>query len=129
MRAEEQKNQSHYGIVTFEKRKHPRVSVDLPVEFCKLGSLSRHTGKAINASEGGLLLYLSEQAGNGQYLGLKLFLSSNCRMKVIEIIAEVVWKDIVPKKNWGDYRIGVKFVDISQEDMAELKHFLINLAK
>ncbi len=129
MRAEGQKNHPHYGIVSFEKRKHPRFSVDLPIEYCKVGSLFRHTGKAMNASEGGLLLYLSEQVEIGQYLGLKLFLSSNSKLNVIEMIAEVVWKDIVPKKDWGDYRIGVKFVDISPENMTELKNFLINLSR
>jgi hypothetical protein len=60
METEGQKNQPRHGTVNFEKRKHPRFSVDLPVEYYKLGSLVKHDGKAMNASQGGFLLYFSE---------------------------------------------------------------------
>ena len=130
MRAEGQDNHSHYGIVNLEKRKHPRFSVDLPIEYSKVGSLFRHTGKVMNASGGGLLLYLSERVEIGQCLRLKLYMSFDSKLKVIEMIAEVVWMDtLLLKKDWGDYRIGVKFVDISPADMTELEHFLINLSR
>jgi hypothetical protein len=39
---------------------------------------------------------------------------------------EVAWKDIYLGKD-GDYRIGVRFVDISAEDMDKLKTFLNTL--
>jgi len=56
METEAQKNQPHYETVNVEKRKHQRFSVDLPVEYYKLGSLVKHDGKAMKASQGGLLL-------------------------------------------------------------------------
>jgi c-di-GMP-binding flagellar brake protein YcgR len=64
----EKERKLHYGIVNFERRKHPRVSINLPVEYWQAkNSKSRpaHTG---DISEGGLLLYLSEEIKVGQIL-------------------------------------------------------------
>jgi len=72
MEAEEKKVKPRYGTVNFERRKYPRVGVDLPVEYSRTG-LSVEQGRAINASEGGLLLHLPEQMGVGHHLRLKLF--------------------------------------------------------
>jgi len=57
---EEKGTKARYGTVNFEKRKHPRFSVDLPVEYSR-ANLSADHGRVMNASEGGLLLYLPEQ--------------------------------------------------------------------
>jgi len=129
METEGQKNQPRHGIVNFEKRKHPRFSVDLPVEYYKLGSPLVHNGRAMNASQGGLLLYFSEPLQIGQYLKLKLFLSSGSTLSAIETIAEVAWTDIHLDEGWGDYRIGVRFFDTSPEDMSKLKKFLLGLSQ
>ena len=63
------------GIVNFEKRGHPRFKVDLPIEYSQVNSPISQTGHVINASEGGLLVYLPEKMEVGQYLQLKLFSS------------------------------------------------------
>ena len=129
METEGQEPQARYGTVNFEKRKHPRFSVDLPVEYYKIGSPIKHTGQVMNASQGGLLLYFSEPLQIGQYLRLKLFLSSGSILSAIETISEVVWTDIHFGEGWGDYRTGVRFFDISPEDMSKLKNFLLSLSK
>ena len=116
-----------YGTVNFEKRKHPRCSIDLPAEYSRT-DLSVKQGRAINASEGGLLLYLPEQVEIGQCLRLKLFFSMGSELKVIESIVEVVWMDIHPGEDWGDCRTGVRFVEISTEDMGKLMNFLKGLS-
>jgi hypothetical protein len=81
MQTEGQKKQSRYVTVNFERRKHPRFSVDLPVEYCKIGSPVKCNGRAMNASQDGLLLYFSEPLQIGQYLRLKLFLSSGVTLE------------------------------------------------
>lgn len=115
-----------YGIVNFEKRKHPRYNVDLPVEYDR--SDSDVHGEALNASEGGLLVYFSEKVEVGQRLSLKLFFSSVSEFNTIETLAEVVWVDVHMGEDWGDYRAGVKFVDISMGDLEKLIIFLRNLS-
>jgi len=41
----------------------------------------------------------------------------------------VVWEDIHLGKGWGDYRVGVKFIDISSDDPNKLKGFLRSLSE
>ena len=127
MEKEERETKAHYGTVNFEKRKHPRFSVDLPAEY-KRADLSVEQGHAINASEGGLLLYLPEQIEIGKQLRLKLFFSMASELHAIEALVEVAWTDIHLGKDWGDYRTGVRFVDISADDMNKLRNFLKSLS-
>jgi c-di-GMP-binding flagellar brake protein YcgR len=117
-----------YGTVNFERRRHPRLNIDLPVEYYQIDSTTHHNGRAINASEGGLLLYLPEQMEIGQYLTLKLFFTSGSELNTTEMLVKVVWRDIHLEKDWGDYRTGVGFIDISPEDMTKLKNFLRSLS-
>jgi c-di-GMP-binding flagellar brake protein YcgR len=127
VKKEEKETKLRYGTVNFEKRKHPRFSIDLPVEYSRTDLFVKH-GRAINASEGGLLLYLPEQVEIGQHLRLKLFFTSDAGLNAIETLVEVAWTDIYMGKDWGDYRVGVRFVEISTEDMGKLKNFLSSLS-
>ncbi len=127
MGKEEREIKPRYGTVNFEKRKHPRFSVDLPAEYNQT-DLSIKQGHAMNASEGGLLLYLPEQIEIGKFLRLKLFFSTGPELRTIETLVEVVWTDMHLGKDWGDYRTGVRFVEISAEDTSQLKSFLKSLS-
>ncbi len=115
-----------YGTVNFEKRKHPRFNVDLPVEYVRT-ELSIQHGRAFNLSEEGLLLHLPEQMEIGQHLALKLFLPVGSKIQTTEMLVQVVWVDIDLEKEWGDYRTGVSFSDISLDDLNKIKNFLRNL--
>jgi len=126
---EEKGMKPRIGIVNLERRKHPRFEVDLPIEYCEADSPTGHTGRMMNTSEGGLLIYLPEQIKIGQHLKIKLFFSLGSDLNVIEILAEVVWEDIQLEKGWRDYRFGVRFIDISPDDLGRLKHFLRSLSE
>ncbi len=125
---EEKGRSFHYGIVNFERRKHPRFNIDLPIEYSLLASPVSHAGRALNVSEGGLLIYLPEKVELNQFLQLRLFFPSGSEMTKIELIAEVVWMDIHLGADWGDYRCGVRFAEISPEDLTKLKRFLQSLS-
>ena len=125
---EEKEAKLRYGTVNFERRKYPRFNVDLPIEYSRIESSIGHTGKALNVSEGGLLIYFPEEMDIGQYIRLKLFLSLGSELNMIEVLAEVAWMDIHLTKGEGDYRCGVNFIDVSPEDMTKLKSFLKNLS-
>jgi len=128
MEDEKREREPSLGVVDFERRKHPRFSVALPIEYWPMDkSRSRH-GRTIDLSEGGSLLYLSEMMEIGQVLKLKLFMISGPDIASVEALAqvEVVWQDIYLGKE-GDYRVGVKFVDISPQNVDQLKKFLKNL--
>ena len=119
----EEETKPGYGTLSFEKRRYPRFSVDLPVEYTRKDLVVKQ-GRVINASEGGLLANFPEQMEIGQHLRLKLFLTSGSELNMMEIVNQVAWMDIHLGEVWGDYRCGVKFIDISPEDMSKLKNFL-----
>ena len=113
--------------VTSEKRKHPRFDVDLPIKYGRTELFLKYA-RAVNASQGGLLLRLPEEVEIGQYLALKLFFPSHSELSTIEASVQVVWMDLHMRKDWSwDYQTGVRFVDICTEDMTVLKNFLFNL--
>jgi hypothetical protein len=112
-----------------EKRKYPRFNVDLPIKYSRSSLFSKYA-RAVNASEGGLLLHLPEEFGVGQQLALKLFFPSCADSNIIEMVVQVVWMDVRLRKDWAwDYQTGVRFVDISPEYMAILKNFLTDFAQ
>ncbi len=127
MKKENEEGKPRYGTVNFEKRRHPRFNVDLPVEYARSDLIVKH-GEAVNVSEEGLLLHLPEKTEVGQHLSLKLFFSSGVEFNTIETLVQVVWTDIHLGKDWGDYRTGVKFVNISLLDLEKLKIFLNSLS-
>ena len=126
---EEKERKFHYGIVNFERRKHPRFNINLPIEYSPVPSSVSHPARALNVSEGGLLVYLSEKVEMGQLLQLRLFLPSGSELNSVELIAEVVWRDIHLGKDWGDHRCGIRFIDISPAGLTKLKKFLKNLSE
>ncbi len=127
MKKEEKGTKPRYGTVNFEKRRHPHFNVDLPIEYARSDLVVNH-GEALNVSEGGLLVYLPEKMEVGQHLSLKLFFSSGFEFNTIETLVQVVWMDIHLGEDWGDYRAGVKFVDISPRDLEKLNFFLRSLS-
>jgi c-di-GMP-binding flagellar brake protein YcgR len=131
MKIETQKTQSRYGSVNFESRRHPRFNVDLPIEYYRIDSSISHTGRGLNISEGGLLIYFPEEMDVSQYLKLKLFLSLGSEVNTIEVLAEVVWMEIhidIHLGKGGDYRCGVNIIDISPEDRTKLRNFIRSLS-
>ena len=110
-----------------EKREFPRSNVDLPVKYSRTNLFFKQ-GRAANASEGGLLICLPEKMDIDHHLVLKLFFPLGSGLNIIETVVRVVWMDIHLRKDWTwDYRIGVRFEDISQADMTILKNFLTSL--
>ena len=117
------------GFVNFELRRHPRYSVDLPVQCYKLNSPVSHSGRAVNASEGGLLLYLPEKVEIGQHLKLVLSAGSKSALDTLEMTVQVVWIDIGFLMATEEYRVGVMIVDISSTDRLKLKDLLESLSE
>jgi hypothetical protein len=115
--------------VTSEKRRHPRFNVDLPIKYGKNQIFLKYA-RAVNASEGGLLLRLPEEMEVGQHIALKLFFPSRSELNAIKASVQVVWMDLHMRKDWSwDYQTGVRFVDICTEDRTVLKNFLVNLGQ
>jgi hypothetical protein len=122
-RAKKMKKNPRFGTANFERRKHPRFSLDLPVEYWESDTSRSHPSRTGDVSEGGILLYLPQEIAIGKTLRLKLFIDSGIDFIFIEALVEVVWKDL-PFEGQEEHRIGVKFVDISEKDRTILKNYL-----
>jgi c-di-GMP-binding flagellar brake protein YcgR len=128
MKSGDEETKHRYGIANIERRKYRRFSVRLPVEYYRADSPIGQTGQSLDASEGGLQILFPEQMEIGQKLKLKLFFSSGAELNAIEMLVEVVW--INPELSEGEkqYRSGVKFTNISSEDMTKLQNFIVGLS-
>ena len=115
-----------FGTVNFERRSHPRYSLNLLVEYWQTVDSKSHLGRTGSISEGGILLYLPEEVEIGKNLSLRLFIDSGLTFLSIAALVEVVWKSL-PCGNSEEHRIGVKLIAISEKDMANLKTFLNSL--
>ncbi len=118
----------HYGVVNFERRRHPRYSVDLPIEYSRETTESYLSGRAVNASEGGLLVYFPEKIELGEILKIRLFFTTDRDLKSVEMIVQVVWIDIHLGDEGEDFRSGVRFIDVPSSDLIQLKNFLRGLS-
>jgi c-di-GMP-binding flagellar brake protein YcgR len=124
MKLQELEPKRRFGTANFERRKHPRWSIDLPVEYRPNGSCKTLPGRAGDLSEGGLLLYLPDDMEAGQCLWLKLYVGMGLKLREIEAMVQVVWKDFLAVEKNEFRRVGVKIVDISPEEIDKLKNFL-----
>jgi c-di-GMP-binding flagellar brake protein YcgR len=128
MKTEDKEAKFRYGIAHLERRKYRRYPVSLPIEYYRADSTVNQSGQTLDASEGGLQILFPEQMDIGQQLKLKLFFSSEATLSTIDMLVELVW--INPQSSGGEdyYRSGVKFINISPEDMDKLKNFLASLS-
>jgi len=118
-----------YGIIDFERRGYPRVNVRLPIEYRRVDSVTQQSARTGNVSEGGFGIFFPERLAIGEQLKVKLFLSSGPSLVTIDALVEIVWMDMEAAEGSGEYRSGVKFLDISEEAMSKLRVFLEDLLR
>ncbi len=122
-----------FGVGDFERRKFPRFSMELPIEYLRTRSSIPASGRTGDISEGGLLVYLSERVEVGEYLRVKLFFTLISEsMNNMQILAEVAWVVLENLEAHGlveCYRCGLRFIDVKPKDLERLKVFLKSLAQ
>jgi len=112
-----------FEAADFEKRRHPRFATALPIEYGRIGSPENRSGHTSNISESGVMISLPEQIEVGRNLRLKIFFSLGRELDTIEAAGRVVWTSIDTERK-GYYRIGLKYEDISPENMQRLRSLL-----
>ncbi len=121
--------QSKMGILAIEKRRHPRYSVELPLDYCRVNAKETYGGIVANASEGGLLVYLPELMRVGDFLKIEIFYASGLELNSIKAVAKIVWYDLAAKESWGEHRYGLEFQSIEEKDFERLKALLREVGK
>jgi c-di-GMP-binding flagellar brake protein YcgR len=106
-----------------ERRKHPRVSVRLPLEYWESDD-ARHGGYVENVSEMGLAIYSIQEYPIGSHLGVKVFFSSGSEFDRFQVRTRIAWKAPHCEAQWKGYLLGLEFTAISDEDRHKLVSFL-----
>jgi c-di-GMP-binding flagellar brake protein YcgR len=106
-----------------ERRKHPRVSVRLPLEYWESED-ARHGGLVKNVSEMGLAIHSIQDYPVGSHLGVKVFFSSGSEFDGFQVRTRIAWKAPHLEAQWKGYLLGLEFTAMSDEDRNKLVSFL-----
>ncbi len=107
-----------------EKRKYPRVLINMPFNFKMTDDSSQSTGLVINASEAGLLIQTFKDIPIGRKIIIDVSFSNRLKFERFSAVTEVIWKDIYIWDDWEAYQYGLKFSQILYEDYLKLKQIL-----
>jgi hypothetical protein len=110
------------GTARHERRKHPRLEFTIPFAY------DMHEGKLQdiktgNVSVGGLLVYLSHEVSQGQFLEMTMRLPGVKPGEPFHARAEVVWTQTGKFGGWA-CQAGLRLCDLSQPALETWQSFL-----
>ena len=107
-----------------EKRKYPRVLVNMPLNFKMTEDSYQSAGLVINASEAGLLIQTFKDMPIGKGVIVEVWFPKRGKSVKLSAMTEIIWKDIYIWDDWEAYQYGLRFNQILYEDYLKLKHIL-----
>jgi len=122
-------SETKMGVLAVDRRKHPRFSVELPLDYSRVEGKEAYGGIVANASEGGILVYLPERMEMGAVLKIEIFYVKGLELDTIKAIGKVTWSDLAVKASWGEYRYGLQFQYIDEKDFSRLMNLLKEIGK
>ncbi len=120
----ERKNTVRDPIFFREKRKYPRVYMDLPVDYWVKHESYAHGGIVVDASETGFLIHSVEDIPIGTKLKIAVLFPREYELANFEVAAEIIRKKVGEKGEEG-YQYGIKFTKILKEDYGKLRELFI----
>lgn len=118
------KSESKQGILLVDRREDPRVNIEFPFDYVLTDGTETQQGVVADASEGGLLVYLSERIEIGAFLRIEIVSVKWKELIRIKAIGKVVWSDLAVQEAWGEYRYGLQFLSFFDGDFQKLKRLL-----
>ena len=112
------------GALAIEKRRYPRYSVELPVDYSHVDEKETYGGIVANASEGGVLVYLPEKLPMGALLNMEIIYVNGLQLETIRAVAKVVWADLATLESLGEHRYGLQFQSIDEANFQRLTSLL-----
>lgn len=107
-----------------ERRKFPRLVMDLPLEYRVINAPYAHGGIVVNGSEEGFLIYSVKDMPIGTKLNIVVIFPKGYELTNFELLAEIVRKDLHWEEDWEGFEYGLKFVQIFEEDRQKLMQLL-----
>ncbi len=120
----EDRSKSKEGLIVVERRRHPRIIVELPMDYSLVDHKDSHGGVVANISEGGLLVYLPEALQIGTLLKIEILFVKGMELNAIKGIAKIAWSDLAMKTISNENRYGLEFESFIEGDLDKLKKLL-----
>jgi len=119
----DRQSQPRWGAVSFQRRRFPRIDITLPVEYAVIeGEEGRFRAvTARNISMGGLLLILPEFQAESTCLRIRIYIGD----RPVDAEVRVAWTELLTGRERNEFRCGVYFIDISEEDLEFIKKFIV----
>ena len=120
------KSKSDKGTLVVEKRKHPRIHLDLPLAYCIADQGENYGGIVADASEEGLLVYLKEHIEVGARLKIEIIFVKRTELSSVKGMAGVVWSDLTARESYGELRsrYGLQFQSFHEGEIEKLRDLL-----
>jgi hypothetical protein len=112
-----------------ERRKYPRVCMDLPLEYLTNHHSRARGGIVVDASETGFLIYSTEDIPVGTNLKIDVLFPKGYELANFEVFGKIVWRKVDVGERAKTYRYGLTFVQIVEEDHWQLKKLLYGRPK
>jgi len=109
------------GVFLVERRRHPRIRIELPFDYSLIDDDEACRGIGVDASEGGLLAHLLEKIEIGTLLRIDMLFKNGTEMTTIKAIAKVIWSDLASQESWAEYQYGIQFLSFFKGDLPRLK--------
>jgi hypothetical protein len=107
-----------------ERRRSPRLLMDLPLEYRVINAPYAKGGIVVNASEGGLLINSIRNMPLGTRLNIAVLFPKEFELANFEVVAEIIRKELHWEEDWEGYQYGLRFVKILEEDRHKLSLLL-----
>ncbi|MEW6374779.1 MAG: PilZ domain-containing protein [Thermodesulfobacteriota bacterium] len=114
----------NYSNYYSDRRKYPRLLMDLPLEYRVTDIPHAHGGLVVNISEAGLLIHSVKNIPVGTKLNIAVLFPKGFELANFDLLAEIIRKDIYWEEDWEGYEYGLKFIRILEEDLWKLKRVL-----
>ena len=98
--------------------------LDLPLEYRVFDVPYAHGGLVVNASEAGLLIQSVKNIPVGARLNTVVLFPRGFQLSCLEVLTEVIWKDVHQEEQWQGYYYGLNFIQILEDDRNELRQLL-----
>ncbi len=108
----------------YDRRKYPRVPINLPLEYRESNNSLPEGGLVSNLSELGMLVHSIKDISIGSEFETVIFFSNGFEFDGFRAKAKAVWKDLHFETDWKGYKCGLRFVQILQEDRWKLLNLL-----
>jgi len=112
-----------------DRRRYPRVCMDLPLEYLANHDSRARGGIVVDASETGFLIYSTQDIPVGTNLKIDVLFPKGYELANFEVFGKIIWKKVDVGERTNTYQYGLTFVQILEEDYSKLKKLLYSHPK